>query len=174
MSESLESIFLDVGTVDPTEPSVAALLRMSEEYAHSLYPAESAHMLPVEELKMPHVRFMAARDKDTSEALGCCAVVLQENNSAEIKRMFVLAPADIRSAIRSGDANVKRRRGVGAALMETAEEVARAEGIKILLFETGRRQPHAIALGHRFGYTLRGPCGDYPDDPHSVFMEKHL
>lgn len=174
MSESPQTVSLEVGMADPAEPSVAALLRQSEEYAYSLYPSESVHMLPVNEIRMPHVRFIVARDNETRDALGCCAVVLQEHDCAEIKRMFVLSPATMRAAMRSGAVNVKRLRGVGTELMKMAEKVARAEGVRTLRFETGPEQPHAISLGHRFGYRLRGPYGNYSEDPNSVFMEKSL
>ena len=40
--------------------------------------------------------------------------------------------------------------------------------------ETGVRQPEALGLYSRAGYVRRGPCGSYPDDPLSVFMEKQL
>lgn len=173
-NKALPSTLIDVDSSDPSEPTVAALLQQAEAYAYGLYPPQSVHMLPVNELTKPHVRFLVARDPDTREALGCCAVVLQDAACAEIKRMFVQAPSSMRAALRSGDAKTARRRGIGAALMQSAEDVARSAQVQTLRFETGPEQPHAIALGHRFGYQLRGPYGDYPEDPNSVFMEKRL
>lgn len=131
-------------------------------------------MLARAELKAPHVRFIVARDKVTSVALGCCALVLQADFCAEIKRMFVQAPSAMRAAMKGNGALTKRRRGVGAALTQAIDAVAINEGVKILRFETGPEQPHAIALGHRFGYQICGPFEGYQEDPNSVFMVKRL
>jgi putative acetyltransferase len=174
MRESQEPSGFRIVPADPHDASVAALLRKSEQYAHALYPPESVHMLSIQELLAPHVHFMAASDAQTGEALGCCALVMQPCKSGELKRMYVQSPADMRVGRRSDMTKLVRRRGVGAALMAKMEELARAEGLEVLRFETGPSQPHAIALGHRFGYVIRGPFGDYPDDPNSVFMEKRL
>ena len=145
---------------DPFAPDVAVLLRHSEEYARSLYPPESVHMIPVEELVSPSVRFLVARDQDTGRLLGCGAVVLHADGWAELKRMFVDPAA--------------RRRGVGTAILDALERLARAEGVAVIRLETGTRQGEAIALYRRFGYQVRGPFADYWDDPLSVFMERRL
>jgi hypothetical protein len=175
MLPDLTSTFvIEIGVLDIDEPSVADLLTQSENYAYSLYPPESVHMLARTELKASHVRFIVTRDKETSMALGCCALVLQPDFCAEIKRMFVQAPNAMRAAIREKGTLTKRRRGVGAALMQAVEAVASKEGVKTLRFETGPEQPHAVALGHRFGYQICGPFGGYQDDPNSVFMVKNL
>jgi len=43
-----------------------------------------------------------------------------------------------------------------------------------MMLETGISQPEALGLYERSGYVRRGPYGDYPDDPLSVFMHKRL
>jgi putative acetyltransferase len=40
--------------------------------------------------------------------------------------------------------------------------------------ETGVRQPEALALYRRHGYTERGPFGPYQPDPLSTFFEKWI
>lgn len=145
---------------DPYAPDVADMLRRSEEYARSLYPDESVHMLPVERLVAPSVRFLVARDQDAGRLLGCGAVVLCPDGWAELKRMYVDPAA--------------RRRGVGTAILDALERLARAEGVTVIRLETGTRQGEAIALYRRFGYRVRGPFGDYREDPLSVFMERRL
>lgn len=139
---------------------MASLLRRSEEYAKSLYPLESVHLLPVQELTAPTVRFLAARDHADGQLLGCGAVILQPDRSAEIKRMFVEPSA--------------RRRGVGSALLQALEGEAVSAHAVVVRLETGTRQPEAIALYRSAGFLVRPPFGDYPDDPLSVFMEKWL
>jgi choline dehydrogenase len=144
---------------DPEEPAVARLLDRSEEHAHSLYPPEGVHMLPVGELASPSVRFLVARHDATGDVLGLGALVLKPAYG-EIKRMFVDPTA--------------RRQGVGAEILGALERVARAEGIGTLRLETGPSQPEAVALYRRFGYRERGPFGEYRDDPFCIFMEKSL
>jgi ribosomal protein S18 acetylase RimI-like enzyme len=149
-----------IGPGDPEEPSVAGMLRHSEEYVHELYPPESVHMLPVGELGSPSVRFLVARATESGNPLGCGAVVLHSDGSGEVKRMYVDACA--------------RRQGVGAGVLTALERVARAEGIRTMRLETGTAQPEAIALYRTFGYTERGPFGSYEEDPLSIYMEKYL
>ncbi|WP_428961613.1 GNAT family N-acetyltransferase [Micromonospora fluostatini] len=145
---------------DPDSPDVADLLRRSEEYAHSLYPAQSVHMLPVDELRGPRVRFLVARDAADGGLLGCGAVARVDDTYAEVKRMFVAPGA--------------RRRGIGLAILAALEEWAREAGVPLVRLETGTSQPEAVGLYRRLGYVERGRFGDYPDDPLSIFMEKAL
>ena len=144
---------------DPRAADVASLLAASEAYAHSLYPAESVHMLDVASLGTPAVSFLVARSTD-GVAEGCGALVVNDDGSAELKRMFV-APA-------------ARRRGLGAAILERLEAEARARGVRVIRLETGVAQPEAIALYRRFGYCPCEPFDDYRPDPLSLFMEKVL
>ena len=91
--------------------------------------------------------------------MGCGAVVLSAQYG-EVKRMFV-KPKD-------------RRHGVGNALLRFLEQEAVRRGCTLLRLETGVKQPAAIALYERSGFTRRGPFGSYPNDPLCVFMEKRL
>jgi putative acetyltransferase len=58
--------------------------------------------------------------------------------------------------------------------MQRIEDEALASGRTIARLETGIHQPEALGLYRATGYTDRGPFGDYPQDPNSVFMEKPL
>ncbi|WKU04453.1 GNAT family N-acetyltransferase [Micromonospora sp. HUAS LYJ1] len=145
---------------DPDDADVAALLLQSEEYSHSLYPAESVHTLPVGELRRSGVRFLVARDAAGGELLGCGAVVRVDDTYAELKRMFVHPGA--------------RRRGVATVLLTALESWARRAGTPVVRLETGVSQPEAVSLYRRFGYVRRERFGGYPDDPLSIFMEKSL
>ena len=78
----------------------------------------------------------------------------------EIKRVFVRPQA--------------RGRGAAARLMGLLEQAAREAGCTALMLETGPEQPEALGLYRRCGFERCGPYGDYPDDPHSVFMRKGL
>jgi len=67
-----------------------------------------------------------------------------------------------------------RGRGVGARIVETIEQAARCDGVRLMQLETGVKSVEAIGLYRRLGYRERGPFGAYGPDPLSVFMEKRL
>jgi putative acetyltransferase len=145
-----------VAAESPLQPEVTALMREADAYMASLYPAESNHLLDLDELARPHVRFFVAR-RD-GQALGCGAVMLGSGGEAELKRLFVAPEA--------------RGLGVGRALLLALEQAAGEAGVRVLRLETGVAQPEALALYRRHGYRERGPFGGYGPDPLSVFMEK--
>ena len=64
--------------------------------------------------------------------------------------------------------------GIGAALLDAVESLARSLGIQLLRLETGEPQAAAIALYSRAGFRRCAPFGVYVDDPTSVCMEKRL
>ncbi len=128
-----------------------------DAYMIPLYPAESNHLLDIETLRQPEMRFFAAYASDGVLAIGGCWL---HEDYAEIKRVYVQPAA----------------RGLGLAkkLMDRIEAEALATGRSIARLETGIHQPEALALYRRLGYVDRGPFGDYAEDPNSVFMEKLL
>src|SRR4051812_1497943 len=72
----------------PRQPEVEELLRLSDEFAFALYPADSCYLLDVGELEKPGVTVFLARTD--GRALGMAALVVdQDAPRAELKRMFV-------------------------------------------------------------------------------------
>ena len=142
---------------DPAEPFVRVLIDELDQYMIPLYPAESNHLLDIETLRQPEMRFFAAYVGD--DVLGCGGCWLH-GDYAEIKRVYVSPKA----------------RGLGLAkkLMQRIEDEAVAHGKLVARLETGIHQPEALGLYRAIGYSDRGPFGDYADDPNSVFMEKVL
>ena len=147
-----------IGTEDPGQPEILSLLKESEVFAASLYPAESNHFLSVDELRKPNVRFFVARDGQNA-AVGTGAVAIHDE-WAEVKRMWVTPSA--------------RGQGISKALLARIELEAVAEGVVALLLETGVENHAALALYKGAGFKVRGPFADYVLDPLSVFMEKRL
>ncbi|RKE85670.1 GNAT family N-acetyltransferase [Rhizobium sp. AG855] len=142
----------------PRQAGVIRLLEQSSAYAASLYPAESNHMLPLDELEQQNVSFFVARAGDA--ILGCAALVGQDDGTGEIKRMFVDEAA--------------RGLKLGKLLLARLEEEALRRQIDILRLETGIYQPEAIGLYRKAGYLEIPPFGGYTADPLSLFMEKRL
>jgi len=67
-----------------------------------------------------------------------------------------------------------RGSGLGIRLLRRIEEEARKEDLPLLRLETGEKLHSAHKMYEGFGFAHRGPFGDYPDDPNSLFMEKPL
>lgn len=149
---------LKVSRETPRQDDAVTLIRQSDALMRSLYPAESNHLVDIDSLDKPHVHFFVAREDGS--ALGCGAFVLGPDGHAEMKRVFVASAA--------------RGKGIARALVEALEREASRLGVARMQLETGIRQPEAIALYRRFGYTERGPFGSYQPDPLSLFMEKRL
>jgi putative acetyltransferase len=145
-------------SVDPRTPEVSALIHELDRYMIALYPAESNHLVDVEVLARPNVRFFAAKARDAFQ--GCGAIMIH-GDYAEVKRVFVSPTA--------------RGLGVGRLILEKLEQAAQKEGLTVLRLETGTLQPEALKMFEAFGFTRRGAFGDYPtNDPYSVFMEKRI
>lgn len=142
----------------PRQPELEELLRLSDEFAFSLYPADSCYLLNVAELEKPGVTVFAARVD--GRALGIAALVLGPECEAELKRMFVHEDA--------------RGRGLARALLAAVEEAASAAGVSELRLEAGPLQHAAIALYERAGYVRIPNFGPYVGDGFSVCYAKPL
>jgi len=67
-----------------------------------------------------------------------------------------------------------RGHGVGRAVLAALQTEARALGLARLVLETGIRQPEAIALYERAGFSRIPAFGEYVNSPVSVCMAKDL
>jgi putative acetyltransferase len=106
-----------------------------------------------------HVRVVLAYQDGV--AIGCACLREYSGDGIELKRMFVRP----------------ERRGRGAAKAILAELVAWARelGFSRIILETGKRQPEAIALYEKTGFTRIDSYGDYDEnDEESVCMGKAL
>ena len=149
----------------PDHPQVVAMLSALDAYLATLYAPEANHILSVQELLDPSVRFVAAWEGDL--AVGCGAVRLMPGEVdtaglryAEIKRMYV-SPAH-------------RGRRIAESLLQQLEAAASAEGVGLSLLETGEAQTQAVRLYERCGYRRRSAFGGYPDNGLSLFFGKAL
>jgi putative acetyltransferase len=152
------SAALVVALESPRQTDVVALIAALDAYVSALYPVESNHLLGVDALAVPSVRFFVARRN--GEALGCGALLIDADGSGELKRMYVRPQA--------------RGQRIGRALLARIEEEARGLGLAWVRLETGIEQPEALGLYRASGYAERGPFGEYVPDRLSVFMEKSL
>lgn len=142
----------------PRQPDVVRLVEALDAYMRALYPAESNHLLSIEELCAPNIRFFVARIE--RKALGCGGLRLDPSGYGEVKRMYVDPSA--------------RGQKMGQTILMRIEEEARSAQLTRVRLETGIRQPEALGLYRSAGYRDIAPFGDYQPDVLSVFMEKTL
>lgn len=94
------------------------------------------------------------------QAVACGALKEMDANTMEVKRMYTL-PA-------------YRGRGLAAQVLESLERWAMELGKERCVLETGKKQPEAIALYRRQGYTPIANYGQYAGVENSVCFEKRL
>ena len=149
-----------IDRLDPRSADARALLAASDELMAALYPAESNHLVPAEELARPEFLFLGAFEEGRAVASAGIGLHAAKPPYGEIKRLFVL--------------EAYRGRGLSKKLMARLERHAGHNGCRLTRLEVGVRQPEAISLYRQLGYVERPPFGDYKPDPLSLFMEKIL
>ena len=149
-----------VRRASPTDADVKELITELDTYQLGIYPEESNHLDPADQLANANVFFVGAYDIDQVVGIGAIKYLSKDCDYGEIKRVYVS---------KSG-----RGRGTSLHIMEALETNALDKGVCILRLETGIYQPEAIGLYEKLGFRKRDRFGDYPDDPVSVFMEKTL
>ena len=148
---------IEIKCVDPRGTDYIRLLQASDDYAASLYPATSNHMLDIEILLRPQMNFFGVLVDGLVKG---CGGFWAHEDYVEIKRVFVDPSA--------------RGLGISRKLMDVLEREARVLGFKIACLETGISQLEALGLYQAIGYVNREPFGNYKLDPFSVYMEKTL
>jgi GNAT superfamily N-acetyltransferase len=98
--------------------------------------ADDPDTTPEADFAPPQGLFLIASTGD--EPVGCGGVRLLDEDTAEIKRMYV--------------ADQVRGQGIGRYLLEHLEHHAIRCGATRIMLETGRRNTAALALYHRAGY----------------------
>jgi len=97
---------------------------------------------------------------DDGEPAGCGAFKRYEEGVAEIKRMYVKPES--------------RGRRIAALVLAELESWAAELGFTKCILETGHKQPEAIALYRREGYSVIPNYGQYVGVDNSVCLKKTL
>ncbi len=150
---------IEIIPVTAPDDGILEMVARLDALMKGLYPPESTHLTPPEELSAGANRFFAA--KVDGKLMGCGGFRVVGRDYAEIKRIFVDPSA--------------RGLGLAKALLNRLESESRLLGVLEMKLETGIYQPEAIGLYERCGYTQCPVFGDYPkNDPYSYFMRKSL
>ena len=95
-----------------------------------------------------------------SVPVGCGCFKIQDKNTVELKRMFVEPEL--------------RGKGIASALVKELERWALELGYTNMILETGNKQPEAIAMYQKLGYSDSKKPDQNHEIGHSVFMRKRL
>ncbi len=142
------------------QQDVRALLAQHFAEMRAGSPPSACHVLPVDGLKDPAIRFFTLREDGT--LLGCGALKRIGERHGEIKSM------------RTADGALGR--GVGKALLDHLVAAAREECLSRVSLETGSTDHFAAALRlyEREGFENCGPFGGYADTPFTRFFTKEI
>ena len=149
---------ISVVTETPLQDDVRLLVAELNATLLELTPPEFVFHLTVEQMAGPDTTVFIARDG--AVAVACGALKRHAGGIGEIKRMYT-RPSH-------------RGRKIGAMIVERLEALARTEGLRRLVLETGDRHPAAWTVYERAGFIRCGPVLEYPDSKWSVFYEKRL
>ena len=124
-------------------------------------PPSACHVLPVDALKDPAIRFFSLRGEDGA-LLGCGALKRLAVDHGEIKSM------------RTCDAALGL--GVGGRILDHLTETARQSGMRRLSLETGNTPQFAAAncLYEREGYQRCGPFAGYRPTDFTTFYTREI
>jgi putative acetyltransferase len=147
-----------VATESPLQDDVCALIAALNENLLALTPPEHCFHMTAEEMARPDTTVFVARDG--GNAIACGALRRHADGIGEVKRMYTVPG--------------HQGRGIGGLIVAAVEALARREGFRRLVLETGDRHPAAWRVYERAGFTRCGPVLDYPDTTWSVFYEKEL
>jgi putative acetyltransferase len=97
---------------------------------------------------------------DDKTPVGCGAIKENSPDALEIKRMYVRPD--------------RRGEGIATIILKELERWALELNYKMCLLETGKRQPEAIELYKKNGYTITPNFGQYKNVENSICFEKIL
>ena len=122
-------------------------------------PPEACHVLPLDGLRGPGIRFVSLRDS-ADRLLGVGALKSLEPGHGEIKSMRTHPDA--------------LGRGVGTVILDHLVEMTRNDGMTRLSLETGNSPLFAAAnrLYERSGFNRCAPFGGYSDTPFTHFYTR--
>ena len=125
-------------------------LQIRDGEEHSFY----AQFNKIDNIKYAMVAY------DDGMAVGCGAIQVYTAESMEVKRMYVLPN--------------RRGQGIASIILKELEHWALELSYKKCLLETGKKQPEAIALYEKSGYSIIPNFGQYENVVNSVCFEKIL
>ncbi|QNG35778.1 GNAT family N-acetyltransferase [Geodermatophilaceae bacterium NBWT11] len=156
MRTSAEAVRLRATGYD--DPVAARLVEAVQQEYVVRYGGRDAMTVDPGEVLPPRGLFLVA--ELGGRPAGCGGWRVHAAGVVELKRMYVEPWA--------------RRRGVAAAVLAELERTAAAAGHTRVVLNSGDRQPEALALYARAGYTPVAGYGVYDGAPEAVFLGRDL
>ncbi|MPQ97299.1 GNAT family N-acetyltransferase [Modestobacter sp. I12A-02628] len=148
-------VLRQVGYDDPVAAELVE--RVQQEYVRRYGGRDEAVVDPAE-FSPPGGLFLVA--EIDGQPAGCGGWRVHGPGEVELKRMYV-EPS-------------MRRRGVAVAVLHALEQAAVRAGHRRMVLNSGDRQPEALALYERAGYTPVDGYGIYAGSPEAVFLGREL
>ena len=133
---------LTIAIEDPLQDDVRALIVELNATLLALRPPEFVFHMTAEQMAEPDTTVFIARED--GEAVACGALKRHADGVDEVKRMYT-RPSH-------------RGRRIGAMIVGQVEALARREGLRRLVLETGGRYPAAWTVYERAGSRAAGRC----------------
>ncbi|MFL6690009.1 MAG: GNAT family N-acetyltransferase [Alphaproteobacteria bacterium] len=149
---------ISIAVENPLADDIRALITELNAALHALTPPEHCYHLTADQMADPSTTVFIAREDGV--AVACGALKRHADSIGEVKRMYT-RPA-------------YQGRGIGGCIVAEIEMLARVEGLRRLVLETGDRHPAAWRVYERAGFHRCRPVLDYPDSGWSMFYEKPL
>ena len=137
--------------------AVSLVAEVQQEYVRR-YGGQDETPVDPAQFAPPQGAFLVAHVGAT--AIGCAGLRRHGDDTVEVKRMFVRAE--------------HRRRGYARRLLKALEDLAREQGFRRVVLETGLAQPEAIALYASAGYLPIEGFGHYKDSDLSRSFARDL
>ena len=152
---------VSIAAETPLQDDVRRMVAELNAHMMPLTPREFQFQMTAEEMADPAVTVFVARRED-GRAVGMASLKRHDAGLGEVKRMYTLPEA--------------RGQRIGASLLETVERLARADGLSLLVIETGEAPGFEAAwrVYEHGGFEVCGAVLDYPDSGYSRFYEKKL
>jgi putative acetyltransferase len=149
---------ISIAVESPLSDEVRALIRALNDVLNALSPPEFCFQMTPEDMAAADTTVFIAREN--SVAIACGALRRHDAKVGEVKRMYTVPS--------------HQNRGVGGRILNEIETLARKEGVKRLVLETGHLHHAAWRVYERGGFTRCGRVLDYPDSGYNIFFEKSL
>ena len=117
----------------------------------------SEHSFYAQYNKIDKIKYAVVTYED-EKPVGCSAIKQYNENTMEVKRMFVVPE--------------KREKGIAVRMLNELEAWTKELSFSKCILETGRKQPEAIALYKKCGYSIIPNYGQYEYVENSVCFEK--
>ena len=152
---------MTIAVETPLQNDVRAMIRELNAHLSPLSPPEFCFQMTAEQIAETATTLFVARD-ERGYAVGMGALRRHADGIAEVKRMYTRPEF--------------RGRHIGRAIVKRLEDLARSEGFKRLVLETGIERTHdeSWRLYQRNGFVRCGVVLDYPDSGWNAFFEKKL